>query len=383
MQEKILIVDDDVDTLRLVGLMLQRQEYQIVAANHGNQALRIAKNERPDLILLDIMMPDLDGYEVTRRLRDDPSTRDIPIILFTAKSQAEDRASGLKAGADDFLTKPIQPNLLFARVKEILDRKVAAVPSAPQPRGQLTGVLAVKGGLGISTMATNLGVSLCTKTNQEVIVAEFRPGEGSMALDLGLPAGEGLNNLLELEPSSIAAESVEAALVRHSSGIRLLLSSYQPRDTQYRSMANEMSAIARCLPELASFVLLDLGPGIYPATEKVLESCNRLVLALDLSPHSITRTRVMIKELTAKGFSSDRLHAVLINRSRMDGPLTLNQAQEQLNHRIEAALPPAPELAYQAAQQNQPLLIQEPDSPIAQQLARLADLLIHKVLQTV
>jgi DNA-binding response OmpR family regulator len=120
MPEKILIVDDDVDTLRLVGLMLQRQGYQIVAANNGNQALIMAKTEQPDLILLDIMMPDLDGYEVTRQLRKSPDTSKIPIIMFTAKSQLEDRVTGFEVGADDYLTKPTQPRELFAHVQEIL-----------------------------------------------------------------------------------------------------------------------------------------------------------------------------------------------------------------------------------------------------------------------
>jgi DNA-binding response OmpR family regulator len=109
MPEKILIVDDDVDTLRMVGLMLQRQGYQIVAANNGNQALIMAQNEQPDLILLDIMMPDMDGYEVTRRLREDPHISGVPIIMFTAKSKVEDRVTGFEVGADDFLTNPLSP----------------------------------------------------------------------------------------------------------------------------------------------------------------------------------------------------------------------------------------------------------------------------------
>ena len=83
MSEKILIVDDDLDSLKLIGLMLQRQGYEIVVANNGQQALTKAKAELPHLIILDVMMPDMDGYEVCRRLRRDPSTQPIPIIMFT------------------------------------------------------------------------------------------------------------------------------------------------------------------------------------------------------------------------------------------------------------------------------------------------------------
>ena len=84
MAEKILIIDDDIDTLKLVGLMLERQGYQIAVASNGTIGLSKASSERPDLILLDVMMPDMDGYQVTERLRSDPSLSHIPIVMFTA-----------------------------------------------------------------------------------------------------------------------------------------------------------------------------------------------------------------------------------------------------------------------------------------------------------
>src|SRR5207249_2235968 len=86
MAEKILIVDDDIDSLKLIGLMLQRQGYEISAASSGGQAIAKALADSPDLIILDVMMPDMDGYEVCRRLRADANTQSIPIIMFTAKT---------------------------------------------------------------------------------------------------------------------------------------------------------------------------------------------------------------------------------------------------------------------------------------------------------
>jgi DNA-binding response OmpR family regulator len=381
MPEKILIVDDDVDTLRIVGLMLQRQGYQIVAANNGKQALVMAQNEQPDLILLDIMMPEMDGYEVTRRLREDSHTSNVPIIMFTAKSQVEDRVTGFEVGADDFLTKPTLPRELFGHIKNALEKKKAASPSAPIHRGQVIGILAAKGGLGISTLAVNLGISLHTKNRQEVIVAEFRPGEGSIALDLGLPIDEGLIQLLQFDTARLRGDEVESALVKHTSGIKLLLSSYHPRDTQYRSMTDEMSVITQQLSDIANFVLLDLGPGMNPATEKILDLCDQVILALEPSPHSVTRTKLLIEDLAAKGFGANRLHIVLINRLRLDIQLSWNQVKDELKSPIAVAFTPVPELAYQAAKKNLPIVSQQPDSLVAQQFAKLADTLTNQVLQ--
>ena len=130
MPEKILIVDDDIETLRLVGLMLQRQGFNIVAANNGTQALAQAAHEHPDLILLDVMMPDMDGYQVTRKLRKDPQTANTPILMFTAKTQVDDKLAGYEAGVDDYLTKPVHPVELVARIKVLLARNMGRLPGS-------------------------------------------------------------------------------------------------------------------------------------------------------------------------------------------------------------------------------------------------------------
>jgi DNA-binding response OmpR family regulator len=382
MPKKILIVDDDVDTLRLVGLMLQRQGYQIVAANSGSQALVMASSEKPDLILLDVMMPDMDGYQVTKQLREKPETLNIPIVIFTAKSQPEDRITGFEVGADEYLTKPTQPRELFVHVQDILARKQAASPIPAIQRGHVVGILAAKGGMGISTLAVNLGITLQTKFRQQVIVAEFRPGEGSLALDLGFMPDDRLTHLLEFDPGTITTEEVEAALVKHSSGIRLLLSSYLPTDTQYQAMTNEFLAIAKVLPNIASYVLLDLGIGIHQITEKVLNTCDDLIVALEPFPNTVIRTKALMDELERRGFAQERVHIVLINRVRSDIQLTWNQVKDILKYPIAVAFTPVPELAYQSAKKNIPIVTQQPDSLISQQFSKLADL-ITKASQSV
>src|SRR5512133_1951837 len=176
MSEKILIIDDDLDTLRLVGLMLQRQGYQISAATNGQQGLDKAFDEGPDLILLDIMMPDMDGYEVTRRLRQNPATMETPVLMFTAKTQLNDKVSGFDVGANDYLTKPTHPSELQARVKTLLlragEKKGTFTSKETENYGYVIGVLGARGGLGTTTLAINLGASLYARTRSDVIVAE-------------------------------------------------------------------------------------------------------------------------------------------------------------------------------------------------------------------
>src|SRR3990172_943432 len=194
MAEKILIIDDDIDTLKLVGLMLERQGYEIAVANNGALGLSKAGAENPQLILLDVMMPDLDGYEVTRRLRGDPSVAHIPVIMFTAKTMVDDKVAGFEAGVDDYLTKPTHPAELTAHVKAVLSRAITVRPEAPE-RAQVLGFFGTRAGLGTTTLALNVGVTM-QQNGMDVIVAEMNPGRGSMALDLNITSPTGMTTLL-------------------------------------------------------------------------------------------------------------------------------------------------------------------------------------------
>jgi putative two-component system response regulator len=122
----ILVVDDTPDNLSLIAALL-KDTYKVKVANHGEKGLKIALSDSPpDLILLDIMMPDVDGYEVCRRLKANLATRDIPVIFLTAKSETEDEKMGLELGAADYITKPISPPILMARVATQLSLKASA-----------------------------------------------------------------------------------------------------------------------------------------------------------------------------------------------------------------------------------------------------------------
>lgn len=118
-EAKILFIDDDLNICRLVQLYLQKEGYQVITANRGDDGIAAFKKENPDLILLDIMLPGMDGWQVCRAIR---QTSNVPIIMLTAKGETFDKVLGLELGADDYLTKPFEPKELIARVKAVLRR---------------------------------------------------------------------------------------------------------------------------------------------------------------------------------------------------------------------------------------------------------------------
>ena len=119
----VLVADDDDDIRDLVAFRLDRAGYEVLRAGDGQQALDLAREHRPDLAVLDVMMPKLTGYDVTRELRADAATSRIPVILLTARVQEADVARGFEAGADDYVKKPFSPQELKARVQAVLGRR--------------------------------------------------------------------------------------------------------------------------------------------------------------------------------------------------------------------------------------------------------------------
>jgi len=122
-KELILVVDDEKDILELVRYNLARDGYQIICAASGEKALELAESKLPDLIVLDLMLPGIDGLEVTKKLKNDSGTSHIPIIMLTAKGEEADIVTGLELGADDYVTKPFSPRILVARVRAVIRRK--------------------------------------------------------------------------------------------------------------------------------------------------------------------------------------------------------------------------------------------------------------------
>lgn len=119
----VLVADDEADIRNVVTLRLRRSGYEVMAAADGDEALRLAAERPPAVAVLDVMMPRLDGYEVTRRLKDADATRDVAVILLTARAQEADVARGFEVGADDYLKKPFSPQELRARVQALIGRR--------------------------------------------------------------------------------------------------------------------------------------------------------------------------------------------------------------------------------------------------------------------
>jgi DNA-binding response OmpR family regulator len=126
MSSRILVVEDDPAALRLVSYTLEAEGYEVLTATNGLQGLRKAQNDKPDLVVLDVMLPGIDGFEICHRLRADPRTAKLLIMMLSAKAREVDKATGLSVGADDYLPKPADPSDIVSHVKALLAKKIAS-----------------------------------------------------------------------------------------------------------------------------------------------------------------------------------------------------------------------------------------------------------------
>lgn len=379
MTEKILIVDDDLDTLRLVGLMLQKQGYQIVAASNGAQGLEMAFAEIPDVILLDVMMPQMDGYEVAKRLRADSRTANIPILMFTAKSQLDDKVAGFEAGADDYLTKPTHPSELQAHVKALLARssKTKGPAAAPQTGpieepGYTIGIIAARGGQGVTSIASNLASALQKSTSSKVIMAELRPGMGTLAIELNLPGSKGLTELLEMPTSDISHENVKSRLVAHPSGVIFLPASNQPKDAALASKVENFEMLASRLNFMARFIVLDLGCGLGVVAQKLIPTLKEIVVLVEPNENALVHARALIDDLLLLGVDQANIRVVANYRLRSELQLSVPQVQEKLKFTIDTTFTPAPELLHQATRLHTMAFLVQNEGLPNQQYAALA-----------
>lgn len=383
MTEKILIIDDDTDTLRLVGLMLQHQGYSISTASNGAAGIAKATAEQPDVILLDVMMPEMDGFEVTRRLRADARTQATPILMFTARSLLNDRVAAFEVGVDDYLTKPTNPADLQSHVRQLLERgrekriAAAAQPIVEKPASRKIGVLSARAGMGVSVLSVNLAAALQMRSQAEVILAEFTPGQGTLAMDLGIPSPRGLSELLHSEPAEISADRVHSALVRHSCGVQLLLASDSPREAALLGRTEQMEAVFHALDGMAPYMVMDLGAGLRSWAATVLNGCDERIVVTDAGPNMLQHTRTLLGEMEALGIPTDDLRVVLNQRVRFDTQFPAAEAEQALGHPISVTLRPAPELMLAASRRHLPGVLAMPEDPVAAQILKMADGLLQ------
>ncbi|MEM8857462.1 MAG: response regulator [Chloroflexota bacterium] len=324
MSPKILVIDDHKETLDLVSLVLQKQGYRVSIAHSGQEGLDTASKQQPDLVLLDVMMPDMDGYTVCRKIRETPGLSSTPIILLTAKSQPDEKWEGFEAGATDYLIKPTNAEELHRRVKTILvNRKPeddqfaqqegggsTVMTMSPFSRSQMTVFVGAKGGVGTTTAAIN--VAFANAISSGTLLADLDMAQGNIGIYLNKKDAAGLNDLAAGSPLRISGQMANN-LVQIAPNLNLLGAALNIDGDLAMMNENHLPPLVEAMHSSGQSIIVDGGRGIHRGNSAALERADQIVVVTSPDRVSLASARQLIKSLNNLMLPTCILHVLLIS----------------------------------------------------------------------
>lgn len=328
MTYKLLVVDDHPETRNIITRVLKQQGYQVVAAESGVQALGIVDRERPHLILLDMMMPEMDGIETCRRIRAKQEMTKVPIIMFTAVDEPEQKLAGFNAGVDDYLIKPTEPVELIDRVGTMLESAYGEPPptgedvftESDQPSstvtyntsstGQVIAVLGARGGSGTTTVAINLAVSLA-ESGQATALLDLDAIQGHIGLYLNQKVPTGLQTAMGL-PTDGLKQFITQQTVRYGEHLQLLLSSPNLVGRLPVLSADLVTRLVQQTAQTSRYVVVDCGNQISAVIRPVLDEADQVIICLRPERVALLAAKQMLTYLKETLFPHTTLRVLMV-----------------------------------------------------------------------
>jgi pilus assembly protein CpaE len=367
----IFVIDDDEQLLRMVGLILERGGHTTTLLNNPLEGLERIIAEEPDLLVLDVMMPNMNGHDVTRQIRNTSGLEDLPILVLTARSQEIDRTTALKSGANGYLSKPVTAQELLSHVDDLLVKQ----PDTRLPsQGMIIALYGMRGGTGRTTVAVNLAAALRHQSRQEVCLLELGVSGGQAAMHLRLQTRSHWLDLQQV--SSLTWPAVKNHMTSHQSGIRLLAAPPAPQSPS--GMPADMVAnMLDVLQQNVAFIVVDM-PGVLNDSFAVVMERGDMALHL-LSPDVVAlQTAVNTNRKLSQAGIKPRYKSHILNQPMPTAPLSNSAVERGLNTRI------AFHIEYdrnqpRALTQGTPLTLTPAKSPLPTVVRRMADVLWQRI----
>lgn len=371
MSAKILVVDDEPNTLRLLGYALQSEGFEVITAQTGAQCLDQVADQEPDLVILDVMMPDMSGIETCQQIREMPGRSTLPIIMLSARAQTPDKVAGLRAGADEYVTKPFEIEEVVVRVERLLERTRLLRAEQQTAPGRVLGFIGAKGGVGTTTVALNVAAALAGQEKQ-VAAVELRTYYGTFSAQLNEQPNMNLRGLLDLSPDQIDGRALGDHLIASRFGVHLL---YGPqRVDDYRLLeADHVEAILDGCAAMADIVVVDLPGHPSAANWAAVRRCDYVILVTEPEPACLVAGRAILQALASWGVRAGRVGVVAVNRGGSASVMGLAEVREELGCDVIGLVPPMVDACLAARRLSVPVVVANPSLVASANLVEIAN----------
>jgi len=368
----ILIIDDDPTLVEMLVFVLQRGGFMPRTAQDGQRAMEILATEPVDAVVLDVMLPDMDGFTICQHIRSNPRTATMPILMLSARTQVADRLTGFEVGADDYVPKPADPKEILARVRVLLQRA-----QRRPPPGIVITFAGAKGGVGTTTVALNVALALATE-GRRVILVELTGAGPVGPWILGLSPAQTLLGLSEPSALPLTLGSLRTAILTHRSGLDYLAG----KGPEWVPLVYPQGFLAETmllLQKAYDVVIVDLGVSALFGALEVLRHSSLILPVTELDSVALEHVPLLRRwleehKLGAPGF-------VLVDRTRALNKEAPTAIAGRLGWGIVAVIPPAPEALYHAHARQEPLHLADPESEASLAYAGLARKLLAPRLE--
>jgi pilus assembly protein CpaE len=372
---RILLIDDENSYFKMVDRALKSTNYELFYVNNGLDGLKLASTNPPDVIIIDIMLPDIMGFDVAQRLRADPRFEKIPIMFLTSQTDVNDKVRAFEIGADDYLIKPFQPEEFVARIN-LLCRRGEALKNLHQGEREykepsvVVGVHSLRGGIGCSSLAVNLAMSYHFLWGRPTLAVDGVLNTGQLSLMLNSSISHSWEDLIGKQTSEIDDGVIEAVVNKHKSGMDFFPAPGHP--IAYDSLPYDTPQIVlNHFRQTHDFIVLDLAHDFSNFTINMLTNADYVLLLLAPEMASIRAAVSTIQIYDKLGFSEEKVNLV-INNTFMQPGIKQAQIEKVLKRPIKYTIPHTPNEFIRAINFGEPLVTNNPEAPAADTIEEIA-----------